>query len=172
MSTILRVRSDSLKAVRNDLARKHPFAAERVGFLFCRAGKLADDGLVILGAGYDPVADEDYIDDPRVGAMMGPGAIRKALQRAYNGGAEDISIFHVHMHDHGGLPGFSKVDLDESRKFVPDFFNAAAAMPHGAIVLSRDNAAGLCWRAQHEEPTPIDSFISVGAPLRMWGRGR
>ena len=107
------------------------FAAERVGFLVCRAGRLTDGGLVILATGYDPVSDEDYVDDPSVGAMMGPAAIRKALERAYNGGAEDLSLFHVHMHGHRGRTGFSEVDDRESRKFVPDFFNVAPAMPHG-----------------------------------------
>jgi hypothetical protein len=74
----------------------------------------------------------------------------------------------VHMHEHEGIPGFSQVDLTESMKFVPDFFNVAPQMLHGAIVLSRDRAAGLCWRAQQEEPTPIDRFASVGAPLVTW----
>ena len=86
--------------------RPHPFAAERVGFLACRAGRLDGGGIVILAADYDPVADEDYVDDLRVGAMMGPAAIRKALQRAYNDGRGDLSLFHVHMHEHSGLPGF------------------------------------------------------------------
>jgi hypothetical protein len=99
---IFRATNDLFTAVRQDLHRAHPFAAERVGFIVCRAGRLMDGGLVILGAGYEAVADEDYLDDPTVGAMMGPAAIRKALQRAYNAGAEDCSIFHVHMHGHPG----------------------------------------------------------------------
>ena len=167
---IFRAPSDLWETVRRDLERPHPFAAERVGFLVCRAAKLAGEGLAILATAFDSVADEDYLDDPSVGAMMGPTAIRKALQRAYNNGAEDLSIFHVHMHEHRGLPGFSPIDVRENKKFVPDFFNVAPVMPHGAIVLSRNQAAGLCWYAQHAVPVPIDRFASVGAPLRMWGR--
>jgi hypothetical protein len=93
------------------------------------------------------------------------------MQRAYDGGVQDIGLFHVHMHEHRGLPAFSRVDLTESMKFVPDFFTAAPAMPHGAIVLSLDRAIGLCWRKREEKPTPIDRFTSVGAPLFVW-RGR
>lgn len=85
MKMIFRARSDLLSAVRGDLHRLHAFAAERVGWLVCRAGRLADGGLVILASGYDAVADEDYVNDPSVGARIGPAAIRKALQRAYNG---------------------------------------------------------------------------------------
>lgn len=166
---IFRARSDLFDAVRADLHRSHPFAAERVGFLVCRAGRLADGGIVVLPIGYDPVADENYIDDPSVGAMMGPAAIRSAMQRAYNAGAEDLGIFHVHLHAHRGRTGFSKVDDRESRKFVPDFFNVAPTMPHGAIVLSLDQAVGRCWPAPGATPVEIDRFASVGAPLKMWG---
>jgi hypothetical protein len=41
-------------------------------------------------------------------------------------------------------------------------------MPHGIIVLSHDYAIGLCWRGQRQEPTLIDRFTHVGAPMRMW----
>jgi hypothetical protein len=102
--------------------------------------------------------------------MMGPGAIRKAMQRAYNGGAQDVGLFHVHMHEHRGRPGFSRVDLTEYVKFVPDFFNAVPMMPHGAIVLSADGAIGLCWRTRSAKPEVIDRFSSFGAPLRAWNR--
>ena len=168
MTVIFRARDDLLDAVRRDLDRRHRFAAERVGFLLCRAGSLAGGGLVILAADYHAVEDDDYLDDPTVGAMMGPGAIRKAMQRAYNGGAQDVSLFHIHRHEHGGMPGFSRVDLLESVKFVPDFFNAVPAMPHGAIVLSHDRAAGICWPKRGASPVPIGRFASVGAPLCVW----
>jgi hypothetical protein len=168
MTVIFRARDDFLAAVRRDLHRPHRFAAERVGFLLCRAGGLAGGGVVLLAADYHAVEDDDYLDDPKVGAMMGPAAIRKAMQRAYNGGAQDMSLIHVHMHEHNGVPGFSRVDLTEMMKFVPDFFNAAPAMPHGAVVLSFNRAAGLCWPKCGAGALPVDRFASVGAPLRMW----
>jgi hypothetical protein len=168
MSVVFRARSDLLAKVRADLHRRHSFARERVGFFTCQAGHLADGGVSILATGFEPVADEDYIENPRVGAMIGPAAIRKALQLAYNGGAEDISIFHVHMHGHRGMPGFSDVDHRESRRFVPDFFKVAPRMPHGALVLSKDQAFGLCWKRPDERPVQITRFASVGAPLKLW----
>jgi hypothetical protein len=171
MTTIFRVRGGLLHLVRDDLERLHRFAGERVGFFLCRAGRLSEDGLVILAAAYYPVEDDDYLPDNTVGAMMGPAAIRKGMQRAYAAGAGDISLFHVHMHGHDGLPGFSRVDLDESKKFVPDFFNVAPLVPHGIVVLSRDRAIGLCWRGQGQEPALIDRFTEVAAPMNMW-RGR
>jgi hypothetical protein len=165
---LFRARADLMRRVREDLTRPHSFAAERVGFLACRAGRLDDGGIVILAVGYGPVANEDYVDDVRVGAMMGAAAIRKALQLAYNDGRSDLSLFHIHMHEHSGLPGFSRVDVAENRQFVPDFFNVAPAMPHGAIVLSRDRATGRCWLTKEGEPTPITRFSNIGAPLDIW----
>ena len=75
------------------------------------------------------------------------------------------------MHAHHGRTGFSEIDDRESRKFVPDFFNVAPAMPHGAVVLSLDQAVGLCWPSPGAAPVPIDRFASVGAPLKTWERG-
>lgn len=157
-----------MRRVRADLARRHAFASERIGFLICRAGRLDDGGVAVLATGYDPIADGDYVDDPTVGAMMGPAAIRKALQRAYNGGARDLGLFHIHMHHHRGMPGFSDVDLSESEQFVPDFFNVAPDMPHGAIVLSLNRATGRCWMPQDEKPLPITHFAMIGGPLELW----
>jgi hypothetical protein len=79
-----------------------------------------------------------------------------------------VSLFHIHMHEHRGAPGFSRVDLTEAVKFVPDLFNSVPAMLHGAIVLSHDRAAGHCWPKHGASPEPIGRFASVGAPLRVW----
>jgi hypothetical protein len=146
-----------------DLRRRHPFAAERVGFISCRPAKTTR-GLVILGAGYYPVEDEDYIRDRRVGAMLGPSAIRKALQLAYR---EGVCIFHVHLHDHFGHPGFSSTDLRETAVFVPDFFNVQRSLPHGALVLSRDSAVARCWTRPGNAPEWISDITFVGMPLSL-----
>lgn len=147
-------------AVQADLLRPHAFAAERVGWLTCRVGDAADGSLLVLAHHYQPLADADYLDDASVGAMMGPTAIRKALQVALSGKA---SMFHVHLHDHRGRPGFSGTDSRETAKFVPDFWHVRPELPHGAVVFSRDAACGRLWypaRAQRE----ISEFIIVGAP--------
>jgi len=155
-----------LDATRQDLDRRHAFAAERVGFISCKVGALVDAGIVILAHAYHPVEDDDYLNDPTVGAMMGPGAIRKAMQRAYN---ENVSVFHVHMHDHFGAPWFSHVDLREANKFIPDFWNVRPEMPHGALVLSMDSLAGLCWLPATRQAEKISKISVVGAPLLIFG---
>jgi hypothetical protein len=141
MNVIFRTTAHFLQGVRQDLSRPHPFAAERVGFVSIRAAQ-AHGALILLAQDYHPVADEDYVDDPRVGAMMGQEAIRKALNVAL---LQPLGVIHVHLHDHSGVPLFSRVDLTEQLKFVPDFFKVRRSMPHGAMVLSHDRARGRVW---------------------------
>jgi len=163
MKILFKITSRLLGEVKAKLERAHPFAAERVGFLVCRPGMLAQEGLVVLSSRLHDVAEEDYVDDPSVGAMMGPDGIRKALQVAYN---EQASMFHVHLHGHKGRPRFSRVDEKESAKFVPDFWNVQPDLPHGAIVLSDDSAYGKCWIPGQRSPVEVSEFAFVGVPMR------
>jgi len=162
MKVVFKVVDRLLERVRLDFARPHEFAAERVGFFVCRVASLVPEGVVVLAHDYRPVEDEDYIDDPSVGAMMGPTAIRKAMEFALNNKA---GMFHVHMHEHIGRPRFSRVDSRESAKFVPDFWNVRPEMPHGALVASKDSLWGLCWYPGLSEPIEIDEFVVVGSPI-------
>ncbi len=68
-------------AIRIALRRPPRFAQERVGFISTGLSAAGED-LLVLARAYRSVRDEDYLHDPTVGAMMGPEAIRKALQWA------------------------------------------------------------------------------------------
>jgi hypothetical protein len=163
MKVLFKITERLFGEVKTRLARPHPFASERVGFLLCRVGLLENGDLIILSHSLHDVADDDYLDDPSVGAMMGPAAIRKALQIAYQ---QQASMFHVHLHLHGGRPRFSRVDERETAKFVPDFWNVQPDLPHGAIVFSDDSACGKCWIPGHKTPGEISQFGVVGVPSR------
>lgn len=164
MNTHFKITRRLLEAVRQDLDRPHPFAYERVGFI--SAGISADgDDLWVLARSYRPVENNDYLRDSSVGAMMGPDAIRKALQWAMS---ERVAIFHVHTHCGFGVPGFSSVDLREQAKYVPNFFQIAPQRPHGALVLSDNSAYGHIWLSEHKTCEVISDFAEVGAPLNTW----
>jgi hypothetical protein len=141
MKKIFRCTDQFLRDIRRDLVRPHAFAAERVAFISIRAA-CTEDSLVLLAEGYHPVADEDYLDDRTVGAMMNQEAIRKALDIAL---LQQVGMVHVHLHEHMGRPTFSRTDRREQLKFVPDFFKVRPQMPHGAVVLSHNMAAGRIW---------------------------
>jgi hypothetical protein len=146
-------------AIHRDLSRPHAFAAERVGFIACGVAANDESGLLVLAETYHPVADQHYAKDLRVGAMMNSGAIRTALEIAYN---RNVAMFHVHRHEHYGHPRLSKIDRQESAKFIPDFFKVRGALPHGVIVLSNDSATGLCWADPFQPPMEIKAFSVVG----------
>lgn len=167
MKTAFRIEQGLLDTIHRDLDRRHAFAHERVGFIACATSDLPD-GMLLLADEYLPVADDDYVNVSTVGAMMGPGAVRKALEYAY--GRSKVVMLHVHRHEHRGKPGFSKVDLSESAKFVPDFWKVRPGLPHGIVVLSRDSMSGLAWDPKMRQPLPIGQMSVIGRPLAIFGK--
>ena len=166
MRTVLKIDGSLLSEIRFDLSRPHPFAYERVGFL--RAGAASTPGgLLLTVRDYAPVDDADYEYAPGVGAKIGSNAMRKAVQSAYRPAA---ALLHVHTHGGRGRPAFSNVDLKSAQEFVPGFFESTPRMPHGLLVLSDNSASGLIWLDPAKAAVPVNSFVSIGAPvMRDWG---
>jgi hypothetical protein len=162
MRTHFKISRKLLDEIRIDLSRPHSFAFERVGFITCRVGKLEEGGWVLLAANYNPVEDEDYVDDDSVGAMIGSAAIRKMMQRAYD---EPYAVVHVHMHDHRGRSGPSITDAREMSKLIPNFWNVRRKFPHAAVILSRDSMSGTVWDPSTKAKFPIEDFTVVGTPM-------
>lgn len=166
MKAWVKIPARLLADIRHDLDRRHAFAYERVGFITAGA-VLRDNGdLVLFAREYQPVEDDDYINDPSVGAQIGSEAMRKGLQLAYR---PRSALLHVHTHGGSGRPEFSGVDLKSGGEFVPGFFNAISRLPHGIIVLSDDSASGLLWLGPKRRPTYIAGFTAIGAPQQKFG---
>jgi hypothetical protein len=155
------------EAILRNLLRPHEHAAERVGFVSCRFGT-SDSGLLILAHSFHPVQDEFYEEDPSVGARMNSAAIRSALQVALS---QEVGMFHIHLHDHRGLPGPSSIDWSEWKKFVPNFWHIRPNLPHGALILSRDRLSGWCWYPGQSEPVRVARFTFIGKGLQSWEVG-
>lgn len=162
MKISIRIRSDTLRGMRADLAQPHAHASERVGFL-AAAATASSRELLLLVRDYRPVADEDYHRSTSVGAEIGSEAFRKALQWAYQ---PKSALIHVHTHQGTGQPNFSGTDLRSGREFVPSFFTTVPRMPQGMIVLSDDSATGLLWFGEHEAPLTVDHFSQIGSNYR------
>lgn len=167
MNVLFRAGEAFMIDVRNDLMRAHAFAHERIGFISTRAAA-GRDHIVLLADGYHPVADDDYVDDPKVGARIGQNALRKALDLAL---LSPVGVLHVHMHMEGKRLWFSHIDLTEQLKYVPDFFKVRRTMPHGALVLSPRSAAGRIWFDPHRI-SPIAEFNFAGARLQITSAAR
>lgn len=166
MMATLKINGALLDRVRADLARPHPHAYERVGFLTAGACTAAEGNLLVLTNGYVSVDDEDYEINPRVGAAIGRTAFRKALEVAHR---TRSSLLHVHSHGRRGLPGFSKIDLVSGVQFVPSFFSVIPAMPHGMVVLSDTHATGLVWSNAAAAPTYFSRIARIGTFITTIG---
>jgi hypothetical protein len=165
MKLRLRITRPLLNLARSDLSRKHAFAAERVGFIYCRFANVSRDQLLILAHEYVPVHDGHYIRDDRYGALIDENAFRMALQRVYD---HRLGAFHVHLHAHDGVPRPSRIDLTETAAFVPDFFHVRPDLPHGAMILSHDALSARVWLRENNSAQSVGTIDIVGAPMIKW----
>jgi hypothetical protein len=149
-----------------DLERPHRFAAERLGFFRCRVS-WAKSELLVLVSRYQPIPDEQYVNDTSAGCFFDENTMRTMLQHSLT---NHESIFHVHLHDHLGMPNFSRIDLRESAQYVPDFWHVTPDLPHGTLVLSRNKAAGLCWYPGSRKVFEIARITAVGPQIRKLGK--
>lgn len=168
MNAQIRIPRSIYEAARDDLRRDHRFAAERVGFLFGRRGAGSNGEELIILSSFNGVADDHYVDDPYVGARIGPNAIHGALQHAL---ANGVGAFHVHVHEHRGTPWFSPTDLRDVEEFVRPFRSLVPSQPHGFLVLSLDRGAALVWLPGAAERLAVRSISVVGFPTTTLGRG-
>lgn len=168
MTWTIRIMRSMLGQVREDLARPHPFAAERVGFLLFRVGNQAGTERLLLPERYIAIPDEQYEDDPLVGARIGSGAIRNVMQAVLSTG---MGALHVHGHGHRGSPRFSRVDLANYPALIAAFRNVAPTVPHGALLLSEDSSNALVWLPRVERPVAGGRIVVVGRPMGFFEGG-
>ena len=169
MNLLIRLTRGLFDRLQQDLRRPHHFAAERVAFVFGRGAATPTGDIVVLST-FDPVEDDDYEEDPRVGARIGAKAIHRALQRASTLGA---AAFHVHVHEHAGTPRLSRTDLRELPPVMQPFAYVVPKQPRGILLLSDDECSGLVWPTGRESPVPANAVTIVGAPLTiLHGGGR
>jgi hypothetical protein len=152
--------------VQEDLARRHEFAYERVGFLSAKLGNAAWEEPVVLFTNYHPVLDDHYIEDTHSGARINSDAIRGAMQRVLDTG---YGLFHVHCHQHRGKPGFSWMDLEETPRIISSLQVAGPTQAHGMLLLSNDYCIAHVWLPTSNEPIIADRVSVVGYPLEFFG---
>jgi hypothetical protein len=165
---IIRLAGPLYERVKADLARPHPFAAERVGFLFTRIGTGPQGTTLLFPVDYISLRDDQYIDenDPLIGAAINGDAIRSAMQRVLNTG---MGALHVHMHaHHRGQPHFSSIDWRDLPGIMQSLQNANSQIIHGALLFSQDTVTGALWPSERDVRKPVIPRVSiVGYPLRI-----
>ena len=165
MRVRVRIPRELYARVRDDLARRHEFAYERVGFLSAKLGNAASDRPLVLLTDYHPVPDDQYVDDPSSGARINSVAIREAMQRVLDAGTGG---FHVHCHEHRGRPGFSSMDLEETPRVISGLRVAGQTQAHGMLLLSNDHCIAHVWMPGSDESVVATGVSVVGYPLELF----
>lgn len=168
MKTQIRIAGTVYERIRADLARRHPFAAERVGFAYTRSARIGAENVLYL-FDYVPVADGDYLDDPTVGARINSAAIRRSMQDVLDRSA---SCFHVHQHWGRGRPAPSPDDLDGNVPIAQSFVRMSPDRIHGMLILNEDGAYGSAWTGPACTPVDVAAVSVVGFPYRVLWRGQ
>jgi hypothetical protein len=169
MRVVIKLTGRLYSAIRNDLARPHPFALERVGFVLGRLSD-GDSCKILFLTTYHAVPDDEYVDDASVGARIGPYRITWAMQAAHRGRMTGEGVFHVHAHRHQGEPTMSKTDLRELPALMPGLRAVNPDCAHGIIILSEDHGAGWFWLPGTSDVTRTDSISVIGVPLEIFVR--
>lgn len=163
MTVKLRIPTKLVQIMLTDLSRPHDFAHERVGFVYCRQS-MYPSGSLVLPYKYEPIGDDQYIEDETVGARFNSSSIRAAMQVALT---ERASTFHVHLHGHSGTPRFSAIDNREMQALIPCFVNVCPDRVHGALVLSLDSATGKAWSVDWQDARPLSRITFVGTRMKF-----
>ena len=170
MNTEIRMTGRLAAEIRQDLARPHPFAAERVGFVFGKLGALAGDGRLIILTRYHRIPDEQYEEDETVGARIGREAMQAAMVAVCHGRPARVGLFHVHVHDHSGPTAMSRVDAEGLPPMMPGFQQMGRQAAHGIVILSRDHGSGWVWLPGKAEAVRADTVTVIGAPIGVFQR--
>jgi len=109
-----------------------------------------------------PLRESDYIPNPEHGASWRGSAMFPIMESAMERG---LGILIFHAHDHAGVPGLSRDDLQSANKLIPMFRKRVATRPHGTVVLSRTHAAGLVWLPNSRKPQPLHRVRWFGSAI-------
>jgi hypothetical protein len=109
-----------------------------------------------------PLRESDYVPNAAHGAMWRGSAMFPVMEAAMDRG---LGIVIFHAHDHAGLPGLSRDDLQSADKLIPMFQKRVAARPHGTVVVSRTHASGLVWLPGIRKPQPLAKIRWFGSAI-------
>jgi hypothetical protein len=168
MKTEIKLTSRLYTEIIRDLTRHHPFAAERVWFVF---GRIGSSGQLILLNRYHSIPDDQYMNDPSVGARIGAEALTWAMQAVYQGRSTREGIFHIHLHGNKGETRMSGVDSREIPKLLHGFQSMGRDAAHGIIILSLDHGSGWVWLPGNNEPSRVYIINVIGVPIGVFEKG-
>jgi hypothetical protein len=109
-----------------------------------------------------PLHESDYVPNAAHGAVWRGSAMFPVMEAAMERG---LGIVIFHAHNHVGVPGLSRDDLQSADKLIPMFRKRVPARPHGTIVISRTHASGLIWLPGTRTPQPLTKVRWFGSSI-------
>jgi|HubBroStandDraft_1064217.scaffolds.fasta_scaffold79374_1 hypothetical protein len=109
-----------------------------------------------------PLRESDYVPNTAHGAVWRGSAMFPVMEAAMELG---LGIVIFHAHDHAGLPGLSRDDLQSAHKLIPMFQKRVPTRPHGTVVISRTNASGLVWLPGSHKPQSLTRIRWFGSSM-------
>lgn len=149
---------------RQDLARRHAYATERIGFFLGKVGTVHGKPELNIVTEYVVVDDDDYERNDMVGASIGSNAIRKVMQRILDTGC---GALHVHAHQFPGTPGLSRTDRRSIPALIGSFQNLNPAQPHGIFLFSEDGHKAWVLPPASDASEVVEKITVVGYPLSI-----
>jgi len=159
--------------IMRDLARPHPFAAERAGFVCCRMGSLCGSKDLLSSSA-------DIIQFRTVNMWKIPQSARGSTATLLLGqcklfirvGQNVKAFFTFHVHGHRGEPGMSFVDSRDLPKLISGFQSVGHEAVHGIIIFEfKITVQAGCGSQPAKNPTmsialassaPRSDFLSEG----------
>jgi hypothetical protein len=158
---LIRIPKTIYRRMKGDLGRPHPYAFERVGYIFIKP----TDGIDLECIDYVPVPDEFYVRDNSVGAHVDHRAIMLAMKQADH---NNQGVLQVHEHAGKGKPTFSHVDVDSHPVYLRSFQNANPHVTHGFLLLSEDFMVAKVWVPTVKTPVEILRYEITGDGWVDW----
>jgi len=109
-----------------------------------------------------PLRESDYVPNAAHGAMWRGSAMFPLMETAMEHG---LGIVIFHAHDHVGLPGLSRDDLQSAGKLIPMFQKRVPTRPHATVVVSRTHASGLVWLPGVRKPQSLTKVRWFGSAI-------
>lgn len=157
---IVKIPRKLLNEIKQDLARKHPFAYERTGFCFGKSIQLPNGNWVAVINEYQSIPDDLYIETDEAAARINSEAIRIAYQKAYT---DKVGLFHIHLHElTREFPFFSSIDERSIPEIVKSVQSYSDDQIHGMIVLSQKSINAQLLLPMEKELCKPDQISIVG----------
>lgn len=125
---------------------------------------LATGKVLVLAVDYQTVDDDNYLEDENVGAKINSNAIRAAMQNSIN---LKCGCFHVHLHDHSGIPSPSRTDRRELPGIVESLANVAPSEVNGYLILSDDSAMSQVYMPGKRHLMDVNLVSIIGDPVQL-----